>query len=247
MKELPILFNSDMIRAILDGRKTQTRRPVAPILPCTILGKSTHCHDGRYWFFPTHDNQYPKEVRYCPYGQPGDRLWVRETFATWSNGEGESGIDYHATPTCNDVDRGWKPSIHMPRWASRIQLENLVIRAERLQEITEEDAIAEGFMSRKIGSGNARTGLQTVWGLGGEYDYAPTAVVAFADLWDSIYAKPKPVRKTVNLYGPPERVITHYVSYPWEAGEKVREYRGLKWYVHGNPWVWVDEFRRIKP
>jgi hypothetical protein len=80
----------------------------------------------------------------------------------------------------------WKPCIFMPRDLSRITLEITAVRVERLNSISEEDARAEGIKSRKVSSGDARLGLQTIYGLGRDNDYAPSALCAFEDLWESI-------------------------------------------------------------
>ena len=161
MKERPILFNAQMVRAILDGRKTQTRRVMKPQPDST--------HDGEpYWFIGGY-----RAWRFTgttailrigsfnpissPYGKTGDRLWVRETFAhqpaeyewsvstsvparpdeTWYRADFANGESFNATAT-------WKPSIHMPRSLSRITLEITGVRVERLQEISIQDAMAEG-------------------------------------------------------------------------------------------------------
>jgi hypothetical protein len=175
MKERPILFNAPMVRAILEGRKTMTRRVIRP-QPPEMYGVSFLEKIAR--------TEYPKE---CPYGQPGDRLWVRETFATLCPGsyEGEkprvnSGQDvrYAATDrlaTSSADVRGytWRPSIFMPRWASRILLEVKAVRVERVQDIQDGDAQAEGAepdeaaLDRDI------------------IDFVPS----FRRLWDSINAK----------------------------------------------------------
>lgn len=144
-RERPILFNADMVRAILDGRKTQTRRVVKH-----QPGKVSPA--GRPLFYEHGDNGR-RVMPKCPYGQPGDRLWVRETteedmigsssLARYSAGGGmvcsESG-GYHEWWYSRRVC----PSVHMPRWASRITLEVAGVRVERLQDISEEDAKAEG-------------------------------------------------------------------------------------------------------
>lgn len=166
MKERPILFSGPMVRAILEGRKTQTRR---------IVKGAPECPSGWYpdaynktvnWTFwgprnsPDHGRCSLPLFR-CPYGQPGDRLWVRET--GWEPPEPtmrdlREGADTWP-PYAWDADgiseaeaeqiRGWgwkrRPSIHMPRWASRITLEIESVRVERLQEITPEDCRAEGM------------------------------------------------------------------------------------------------------
>ena len=150
MKERPILFSTPMVQAILEGRKTQTRRVI----------RFQPDEDGlafdlikRGWF-DTSGREYK-----CPYGQPGDRLWVRESWAKaihgcgvellerWEPGkEGPFGVGaiYAATPHKGYSVGKWKPSIHMPRWASRITLDVTGVRVERLQKIDEGDSQREG-------------------------------------------------------------------------------------------------------
>ena len=164
MKERPILFSAPMVRAILAGTKTQTRRIIKPGLR----------NPGwtRFAFFPQRGiaiecgEDYPdgkEDQRRCPYGKPGDRLWVRETFGDCTPGAcalggtkwdspwyranadeyGLLGHDGEGPVYVEDIH--WRPSIHMPRWASRITLEVTDVRVERLQEINEQDTIAEGW------------------------------------------------------------------------------------------------------
>jgi hypothetical protein len=146
MKERPILFNGEMVRAILDGRKTQTRRIIkAPVL-CNHEYRWKWNQNGEFYRFDT-DN-YPEvaggfDIR-CPYGQPGDRLWVRETWAM----SGYERVEYRAFPADGTDFRSvskWKPSIHMPRKYSRISLLVKDNRVERVQDISVEDIIAEGL------------------------------------------------------------------------------------------------------
>jgi len=145
-KERPILFSGPMVRAILEGRKLQTRRIVkdAQSLPTVWTG------DPDREAVPS---WYSEE--YCPYGKPGDRLWVRETFwvRQWGNTINGIGVDYkaggeptHRSTRPDNVGQmcRWRPSIHMPRWASRINLEITEVRVERLQDISENDAYEEG-------------------------------------------------------------------------------------------------------
>lgn len=144
MKERPIHFSAPMIRAILDGRKTQARRIVKqkhlPFLE-NILGNFL---DGKW-------NQRP-----LPYGKTGDRLWVRETFkqhgmAISYKADGTWITDFQHASSINPHENiTWKPSIHMPRSASRILLEITGVRVERLQDISEEDAIAEGVTPQML-------------------------------------------------------------------------------------------------
>ena len=153
MKERPILFNAPMVRALLDGTKTQTRRVVKP-QPDAGADKPRHLGDGD-WQFVSDINQLADSVPAirCPYGQPGDRLWVRETFAR-IDGQTRPWIetDYRATYKHGDrlgdtlgIKKRWTPSIHMPRAASRITLEITSVRVERLQDISGKDCWAEGI------------------------------------------------------------------------------------------------------
>jgi hypothetical protein len=156
MKERPILMNADMVRAILGGLKTQTRRPVKPQPEMGHGGEWTHpaCEDEPQW--SAHLGEAIRWV--CPFGQPGDRLWVRETWridgvgrtiAIKLGGSDPSLFENLSFFADCEFDPGlkpgpWIPSIHMPRWASRIILEITDVRVERVQDISEADAMAEG-------------------------------------------------------------------------------------------------------
>lgn len=155
MKERPILFSAPMVRAILDGTKKQTRRVVKQLV----------IQDDRFLGGFKLIGPGGVETAICgplvsfqsPYGSPGDRLWVRENFCpiypqdpTYNSGRPIE-YDYAATYTHGDrlgdsigIKKVWKPSIHMPRAASRITLEITGVRVERLQDISEADALAEG-------------------------------------------------------------------------------------------------------
>jgi len=146
MKERPILFNAPMVRALLSGSKTQTRRrfKLPPGLDWYFSGalrgeETGDVHDpaGKGWW-------NIDELR-CPYGQPGDQLWVKETWREDSPDDPEGAI-YRADQEHLMPQGGrWKPSIFMPRWASRVTLEITGVRVERLQDISETDALAEGI------------------------------------------------------------------------------------------------------
>jgi hypothetical protein len=159
MKERPILFSAPMVRALLSGTKTQTRRAVrkqfapdalvAEVGATTPEGWQVSGHSGLWW---DDAGACLEDAVRCPYGMPGDRLWVRETFAK-IDGQTQPWIetDYRATYTHGDrlgdslgIKKRWTPAIHMPRAASRITLEVTGVRVERLQDISEADAIAEG-------------------------------------------------------------------------------------------------------
>ncbi|WP_342705202.1 hypothetical protein OHZ10_29430 [Burkholderia arboris] len=189
MTERPILFSGPMVRALLEGRKTQTRRvmkhqPPDDVAPITI---------ARY--HPTivdrHGDQAPGPEIFgafsddgdwgckSPFGEPGDRLWVRETHSVRISPkdatDGRGRAWYHVD--CPDAPVRWKPSIHMPRWASRITLEITGVRAERLHGISEADARAEGVTIED---------RHTVGYCAGEH--LPPSIRAFRELWDGLNA-----------------------------------------------------------
>jgi hypothetical protein len=215
IKERPILFSGPMVRAILDGRKTQTRRIVKP-QPHDEWRPDHYdeIHKMIDGDFPTR-NGLPITIGWgalndegdwgivCPYGKPGERLWVRETWAHttdekrgWNeNSPHGSWPIYRATERQWEVDR-WKPSIFMPRWASRLTLEITDVRIERLQEISNEDARAEGVMP-----GYAHEATYAV-PTGHPYN----AIPLFKNLWSLINGADS-----------------------WNT----------------NPWVWVVSFRRV--
>ena len=149
-QEKPILFSAPMVRAILEGRKTQTRRIFKGMIPPECAGiHSCAVDDGIAKFhlngqIAMHEGEWTK----TPYGKPGDRLWVRETWAQVGTQGTLSGYVRYKADEQKAVgaygSQKWRPSIFMPRSASRITLEITGVRVERLQEITEADAIAEG-------------------------------------------------------------------------------------------------------
>ena len=218
MKGRPILFSAPMVRAILEGRKTQTRLAVTKLNskvgcwkwedlrwdrePLYVDGSRS---DRQYLHVPAQpdwagdyegivDRVYPRMI-------VGDLLWVRESWSPDRPGSKlvhyrADGWDYSDCP-----QSGWKPSIYMPRWASRITLEVTGVRCERLQEISEEDARAEGAMFFNGGEVNHS---------GWRHDYKDvyrSARGSFYSLWNSINGK----------------------RAPWES----------------NPWVWVYKFKRV--
>ncbi|HDT2074705.1 MULTISPECIES: hypothetical protein [Enterobacter] len=141
MKERGMIFNSEMVRAILDGRKTQTRRIIKPQPVMYEPGQSIHVSD------------MINDALRCPFGSVGDRIWVRETWAEAGAGAPDLKLyranypehvpaHYENVPPVDEIR--WTPSIHMPRWASRITLEIVGVRVERLQDISQADAVAEG-------------------------------------------------------------------------------------------------------
>ncbi|KVS08142.1 hypothetical protein [Burkholderia multivorans] len=193
MTERPILFSGPMVRAILEGRKTQTRRVVRHQPPAATREVFTFPHpDPRthYWAFDGGsllDWSHP-----CPQGEIGDRLYVRETWQHSNHpfGPYESNClvfyraDYLDDPLGPDLERSadgirreWRPSIHMPRAAARITLEITGVRVERLQSISESDARAEGVTIEEHHTRGYCAGA-----------YRPPSIRAFHDLWDSLNA-----------------------------------------------------------
>ena len=205
VKERPILFSAPMVRAILEGRKSVTRRPVKGA--------------GLNWLEDfTPDYVADPANSLCPYGKPGDRLWVRETFIDLRG----TGVEHrpdpdgplqryayaadcrpgsHSDEARKDFGLKYKPSIHMPRAACRILLEITDVRVERLQDITEEQAKTEGV---RLYTDHAELG--DWWHVEGIETYSADPRKSFELLWSS-------------------------VGGDWQA----------------NPWVWVVGFKRVTP
>lgn len=185
MKTHPILFSTEMVQAILAGRKTQTRRVMKPQPSENVLwssfGFSTLTPENHIEGRGNFPEGYGSKFFKLKYGKPGDLLWVRESFVKFETFN-ETLFSYKASPKTN-LDVNWKPSIHMPKDACRIWLRITNIRIERLKNITEEDAIAEGvenITESKYGFlckwNDSKTG-DTILG---------TAQTAFSYLWKSI-------------------------------------------------------------
>ena len=206
VKSKPILFSGPMVKAILDGRKTMTRRIVKP----------QSLFDGKDAIVKRFPNQEG-----CPYGKPGDRVWVREQhwfrkddgITAYFDGSIRThitaGFPNHYCPATKPPPDDWPnnhkelgfrsvPSIHMPRWASRITLEITGVRVERLQEISNADAEAEGVRATEWAAKPLPLREQSL----------SVVKLAFSHLWESINGKGS-----------------------WEA----------------NPWVWAIAFRRLEP
>lgn len=223
----PILFNTEMVQAILDGRKNCTRRMVKPqpdekhTYPLGFVTDSTEKKEVGYFGFGI--NEYGGSIKYAnPQYQPGDILYVRETwerFECWNCDGDERGncpkepkksvLDktcgcymYRATDEISG-DAKWHPSIHMPKEAARIWLKVTNVRVEQLQDITEDGAEAEGVIDNR----------GFIHSPENEYDRIYTAREHFIEIWDRTIKK------------------SDLDSYGWDA----------------NPWVWVIEFERCEP
>lgn len=228
VKERPILFSGAMVRAILDGRKTVTRRIVKARNESALAAADVFAFDpdrGEWEMGETHQGVVAScgWLR-CPYGAPGEHLWVRETWGARDargffaerideiDEDTDDEIVFRATCGHDMPSHGrWFPSIHMPRWASRITLEVFSVRVERLQEITEADARAEGVAEGLIPADDAGP-VRVGYVLGDEDGRCLLHVTprdAFAVGWDSINGK----------------------RAAWST----------------NPWVWRVEFRRVQP
>lgn len=255
MKDVPMLFSDPMALAIWEGLKTETRRVMKP-QPVNVWGYGIHQQDG---VFRAHIRKLgePDAFVKCPYGQEGDTVWVRETWAKvprtayWHDQSiphrefiDEEGFAWWYVYRANwdRVAPPWKPSIYLPRHGCRMESKRTFTKVQRLQEITEAEALREGIRNvTKDGSlfkycvydqGDTSS---TPWS-----EMARSAVEAYAALWDKINASPKPVKGK-------DGAISHYVSYPWEDVQETRQFRGKLWQVIGNPWVWVVGFEKVKP
>lgn len=250
MKERPILFSGPMVRAILEGRKTMTRRGNG----LNEINSEPDFYDffnikpdGRFVFSHAVDGELIKVK--CPYGGPGDRLWVRETFTHRADDDGRvtNSIAYAADgEEIRAVDGDgfqkyrkdgseascWIPSIFMPRWASRIELEITGVRVERLNEISEQDAVKEGLKPV------IREKAFTVVCRGGQ-----TFEVS------SLCRGGVPVVGENSVFGE----VTHIEPIPEKVILTAREaFKTLWGNINGreswakNPWVWVVEFVRVE-
>lgn len=230
IKERPILFSAPMVRAILDGRKTQTRRIVKDHPGIAFEIGSYHKaltdrHGEQYpactESFGIYSNDGSWSIE-CPYGQPGDRLWVRETCCSdgWSvhyaadNDHREFGdTRYDDVIKLHHYSGGFSkqvPSIHMPRWASRIDLEITGIRCERLNCISESDAVCEGIDTDGVICGTKIPAYKTYGRMGELGQVTRYPIWSFETLWGSIHAADGP--------------------HGWNA----------------NPFVWVVEFQKVE-
>lgn len=173
-RERGIVMSGDNPKLILDGRKTQTRRIIKPQPPRSEWTRVKEYADSGM------SEVQPNYFMRCPYGVAGDRLWVRETF--WEElypTKNSPKVYYCADGTCPRGDQVVckRPSIHMPRWASRITLEITKVRVERLQDISEEDAIAEGFDPPPA-----------YMSLSAKY-FCKSTREQYRELWDSLHGK----------------------------------------------------------
>jgi hypothetical protein len=226
ISERGMIFNAEMVRALLDGRKTQTRRPIKwKQTRFTEIGER---EDGSKWPW-SEDAEHACDFWHpCPFGAVGDRIWVREAFRVHSRATDVATLVYKASErnswteqtrrvpvaVCNKpaTPEKWTPSLHMPRWASRILLEITGVRVERLNAISPEDAESEGLERTNFTGFGDEPGLPSYPEPDVYFDplkkqwkeYPPEA---FAGLWESIYGEGS-----------------------WKA----------------NPWVWVIEFKRVE-
>ena len=191
MREHPLLMKGPLVRATLEGRKTQTRRPIK-MRPHGVEPYAPGYADGALWNY-----SFTEVIARCPLGRAGDRLWVRETFRVDHNlsRDGHPQVVYLAggfsvartapagTRGYPDPQDKWTPSIHMPRWACRLVLPLVSVRVERVQDITEEDAEAEGVERISAGPG------WECWMGYGLSSSCKTARDSFRSLWILIYGQ----------------------------------------------------------
>jgi len=232
MKEHPILMNGAMVRATLAGTKSQTRRIVKlqELSGSYFEGGAAGVEfDGfripreggaapaQFSAEAVGGGAYMSEEIYCPYGEPGDRLWVRETWRTDATLDGRAPSDFAGWPVKYEADGAvlghgahfgntdgkTRVSIHMPRWASRILLEITGVRVERLHDISDADIEAEGIDMVALAEAQER---YDVIAKDGNASGRPTLRSAWRDLWES-------------------------TGGDWDA----------------NPWLWIISFRRVTP
>lgn len=199
-KERPIIFDTQSVRAILDGRKTQTRRvmryqPPSDEFQLSRLMDTTDSSKRKsigklHWVKIDGLNILDDTNKFfnCPYGSAGDWLWVKETFARMDDesGYGSGYFEYKAS-CANSESFIWTPSIHMPRHAARIFLQIKNVSIERLNDITEEDASNEGIRKFIVGSGDTRLGSGAVYGLDSESACGFSYAHGFINHWESIH------------------------------------------------------------
>lgn len=283
MKSTPVLYSPAMVLAHLrqDNPKTQTRRLIKPQTPSS--SGLTH-YKGCLIF----EHDIESIEKFCPYGGPGDEIWAKETFRCdlhsdfdlhakdqiWAAGHYlADGAEFHRLLSKAESAKfihwrnkeGTTPSIFMFRSLSRIQRTITTVRAQRLQDITEEDALAEGIIARNCGGG------QTCFEYSPTEDATDTATQAYRSLWNSLHAKPQAVFKK-DASG--KSILSHYVCHPWEL-EDLQSYRkgsllkqlhaapsfgyelteengtyiltntitGIAAHIHTNPWVWALTYR----
>lgn len=190
MQDRPVIFSADMVRATFAGRQTQFRRVIKdypwtrqPYYFCGMRnGLGYPASEETVWAGFTCEGYHSPCYVKCPYGRPGDHLWVRETWIPTTDNKRVA--DYRATSDGREYVVPWKPSIHMPRWASRLTLEVTDIRVERLQDISEADAQAEG-----LASWPSEKEPVTHYGLTVADVWETDPRLTYKRLWDSINAK----------------------------------------------------------
>lgn len=234
--EYPILFSTPMVQAILEGRKTHTRR-ILKVKGCRpfVPDSNWTIEDIERW-----------NKNFHSYGQSGDLLWVRE-----SHRKILSGYIYRANPDeAAAWPVGWKPSIHMPKAAARIWLQTTAIRAERVADISEEDCIAEGIRFNSIFY-KYECPICDHFGHSGksnicEDGFYSDAKSAFKELWNAINGKPSPIQKKING----KLTTVGYICFPFDE-ESAQPYAGKTIWrnkpltVIINPWVHVIEFTTL--
>lgn len=193
IKEIPILFNSEMVRAIREGRKTQTRRPVKKTWNAAKIYFDESNETATYVYGNVGETPFEFRAEKSPFGKPGDLLYVRETYLKLSDypGLGDSGeyYWYKSDIGCEiavayecEADRPkWIPSIHMPKSAARIYLKVNRVWVERVHDISEDDAISEGLIWK--GDDCGFWTAESFYGFG--FDDSREA---FAEIWERIYS-----------------------------------------------------------
>ncbi|HKQ24136.1 MAG TPA: hypothetical protein VJT81_06805 [Burkholderiales bacterium] len=224
MTERPILFSGEMVRAILEDRKTQTRRVVKP-QPAREAVKAVCVNDWWMWERWAPDRRHfdgkmseLQSDKLCPYGVPGDQLWVREAWRTLPDADSiaprnlmnvEAYTHYEADGNHDGMGK-LRPGMFMPRWASRITLEVTEIRVERIQEISDDDILCEGIDPSDNGDPAIERSFNRI---------------AFSTLWDNLNARR---------------------GFPWDDDEPPPGWKNSEPFF-ANPWVWAISFKQVWP
>jgi hypothetical protein len=246
MKSRGRIFSGESVRAIMEGRKTQTRRIIKPQPSphhgiTALFGTSPDgVAFGPAGVWPESGPDYPdgpEDERRCPAGVPGDRIWVRET---WDNLDGyrtDEGVrdpiyaaDYSNGHPVSMPMRKWRSPMLMPRWASRLELEVTSVRVERLHEITIADIVAEG-VQYPVSTDDAPPGMcRPLIRMGGKHPVSDYLGLPLTDV----------------MHGgiPPGETHERYLRAYFASGWDDLNHKRAPW--ASNPWVWVIEFRRVE-
>ena len=252
-----LIFSQPMVKAYRGGIKIETRRVVKGLYffgeeVGVVYGEDGHSGPGWYAYDYADEGSLFLE---CPHGKVGDRVYIKEALVALDVGFGETArtVAYYATDMQRVLVNGesliwkWKPrqlaGMYMPQKAARMKPRITSLRIERVQEITPEGCLAEGIRKRRLPIPGPPVYTYTAK----EYPTEPEADTpqeAYAALWNSLHAKPKPVYRTVKG----KKILDHYESYPWDEKDRDprEEINGHEHFCLPNPYVWVEGIEKFK-